>query len=247
MALVIVSALLVIFIITVVMRLAYTKKNKEIEKKVLLAIQLQEHIRDLEQDRESLKKSLYKKDLENNAAKEKLCQTHDKLSEAHDKLDQTREKLESTNKKLLHTNEKLNQKIIIIKSLISSKYEMLENLCRVVVESSDEKMARRKIAEKVTSLIEDMSIGDDTIKKIENKVNEIHDNLIFDLRKELPSLKEEDIRLYLYCVLGFSSAVITLFLKKDSINLIYSRKKRLKAKIHTLELEKRARFLYYID
>ena len=92
-----------------------------------------------------------------------------------------------------------------------------------------------------------MSIDDINIKNIERKVDEIHDNLMSDLRRELPSLKEEDIRLYLYSVLGFSLPVITLFLKKDSISQIYSRKKRLKAKINTLNPDKSARFLLYIN
>jgi len=232
-ALVILSALLVIFIITVVTRLAYTKKNKEIERKVLLAIQLQEHIYDLERDRDSLNESLENSYLENNMTNEKLKRTH--------------EELELTNRKLVNYNEKLNQNRAVIKSLLSSKFEMLENLCRVVVESNDEKTANKKIAKKVSSLIEDMSIDDNNIKNIERKVDEIHDNLMSDLRRELPSLKEEDIRLYLYSVLGFSLPVITLFLKKDSISQIYSRKKRLKAKINTLNPDKSARFLLYIN
>lgn len=232
-ALVILSALLVIFIITVVTRLAYTKKNKEIERKVLLAIQLQEHIYDLERDRDSLNESLENSYLENNMTNEKLKRTH--------------EELELTNRKLVNYNEKLNQNRAVIKSLLSSKFEMLENLCRVVVESNDEKTANKKIAKKVSSLIEDMSIDDNNIKNIERKVDEIHDNLMSDLRRELPSLKEEDIRLYLYSVLGFSLPVITLFLKKDSISQIYSHKKRLKAKINTLNPDKSARFLLYIN
>ncbi len=232
-ALVIVSALLIIFILTMVARSVYTKKNREIEKKVLLAIQLQEHINDLELDRDSLNESLERSYIENNMTNEKLKQTH--------------EKLELTNRKLVNYNEKLNQNSALIKSLLSSKYETLENLCRVVVESNDEKTTNKKIAKKVSSLIEDMSIGDDNIKNIERKVDEIHDNLMSDLRKELPSLKEDDFRLYLYCVLGFSLPVITLFLKKDSINQIYSRKKRLKAKINALGPNVSDRFLLYIN
>ncbi len=199
----------------------------------MLAIQLQEHIYDLERDRDSLNESLENSYLENNMTNEKLKRTH--------------EELELTNRKLVNYNEKLNQNRAVIKSLLSSKFEMLENLCRVVVESNDEKTANKKIAKKVSSLIEDMSIDDNNIKNIERKVDEIHDNLMSDLRRELPSLKEEDIRLYLYSVLGFSLPVITLFLKKDSISQIYSRKKRLKAKINTLNPDKSARFLLYIN
>ena len=85
-ALVILSALLVIFIITVVTRLANTKKNKEIERKVLLAIQLQEHIYDLERDRDSLNESLENSYLENNMTNEKLKRTHEELELTNRKL-----------------------------------------------------------------------------------------------------------------------------------------------------------------
>lgn len=133
----------------------------------------------------------------------------------------------------------------IIKSLMSTKYEMLEELSSILLVNNDTKVARRKIADAVTRIIDDFSIRSEKIVALENKVDLHHNNLMSDLKNDLPNLKEIDYRLYLFSVLGLSNATISLFLKEDKIEAIYNRKRRLKDKIKQLGEPKSARYLSY--
>lgn len=133
----------------------------------------------------------------------------------------------------------------IIKSLMSTKYELLEELSSILLLNNDTKVARRKIADAVTRIIDDFSIRSEKIVALENKVDLHHNNLMSDLKNDLPNLKEIDYRLYLFSVLGLSNATISLFLKEDKIEAIYNRKRRLKDKIKQLGEPKSERYLSY--
>lgn len=135
--------------------------------------------------------------------------------------------------------------IAMIRSLAAAKYELLEELTGIVICNSDTKVSRRKIADAVTRVIEDMSVGGDRIKKLEREVDRLHGNLYSDFKIDLPGLKEADYLLYLFSVLRLSNATITLFLKEDKVEAVYNRKRRLKDKIKQLSTEKKERYLQY--
>ncbi len=64
-------------------------------------------------------------------------------------------------------------------------------------------------------------------------------------RNDYPTLKEADVRLFLYSAMGFSARAISTFLN-ENINVIYNRKSRLKTKIANSSSEEKSRFLRYI-
>lgn len=134
----------------------------------------------------------------------------------------------------------------IIKSLMSTKFELLEELCSIVLCNTDTKIARRKIADSVTKIINDFSVRSGKIVLLEEKVNSGYSNLIDDFKKDLPNLKEVDYRLFLFSVLGLSNSTISLFLKESKIEAIYNRKRRLKDKIKQLDETKSIRYLSYL-
>jgi len=131
----------------------------------------------------------------------------------------------------------------VIKSLMSTKYELLEELSLIVLRNNDTKVARKKIADAVTRLIEDFSIHSEKIVLLEKKVDSLYDNLMSEFKKDLPNLKEVDYRLFLFSVLGLSNATISLFLKEDKIDAVYNRKRRLKDKLKQLGSPKSERYL----
>ncbi len=130
-----------------------------------------------------------------------------------------------------------------MRSLLSTRYGMLEELSYIVYRNSDSKTARRQIADSVEKVIDGMSIGGEKIKVLEQEVNILYDNIYSDFRTDLPDLKEADYRLFLFSVVGFSSAVIALFLKEEKIDAVYNRKRKLKQKIRQLGEEKTERYL----
>ncbi len=67
-------------------------------------------------------------------------------------------------------------------------------------------------------------------KSIEKKINGYLNNIIYDLRKDYPDIKDKDILFYCFHILGFSSSMIATIMKISMSNY-YVRKKRLKEKI----------------
>ncbi len=134
----------------------------------------------------------------------------------------------------------------VIKNLLSSKYQLLDELGSIIMQSSDTSAARKRIADAVTKIINDLTIGSGIISKLEEEVNSVHNNLLIDFRKDLPDLKEADYRLFLFSVLGLSNAVISLFLKEEKIEAVYNRRRRLKDKIKKLDEENNQKYMKFL-
>lgn len=132
------------------------------------------------------------------------------------------------------SNLKNSEAATLIKELSSSQYELLEQLIEIALQSKDQKVVRRRIADTVTKLFENLSIRSEKIEELEKKVDSRYNNLFSEFRTDLPNLKEADYMLFLFSVLGLSNAAISLFLKVDNINSVYERKRRLKNKIRQL-------------
>lgn len=146
-------------------------------------------------------------------------------------------------------NELSNRNSEIVKQiqeLVSTKYELLEKLCDITRQNSDTKVARKKIADAVTKLIDDLSIRSEKIIQMENKINQTEQNLIADFKNDLPELKEADYRLFLFSICKFSTPMISLFLKEEKTEAVYNRKKRLKDKIKRLDSPNSERYLKYL-
>ncbi len=131
----------------------------------------------------------------------------------------------------------------LMRSLLTSRYGMLEELSYIVYRNRDSNTARTQIADAVEKVIDGMSIGGDRLKVLEQEVNALYDNIYYDFMADCPNLKEADYRLFLFSVVGFSSAVIALFLKEEKLDAVYNRKRKLRQKIRQLNEEKVERYL----
>jgi hypothetical protein len=119
----------------------------------------------------------------------------------------------------------------LIQEIISSKYEMLDRLCNIIASTPDNKIARKKIADEVTNLIDKISINGSNMQRLENEVDRLFNNIYSSLKIDFPDLKELDYHLFILSALGFKPTAITFFLKQEKINFVYERKRRLKNKI----------------
>lgn len=116
-----------------------------------------------------------------------------------------------------------------IQSLLAERFTMIDNLCRTLYEAPS-RVAKKRISEEITSLIDQYSSDSKKLSELETLVNRHHNNILIKLRNEFPDLKDADIRLFMFSVLGFSNSAIAIFLKEEKITAIYDRRKRLKAK-----------------
>ncbi len=153
--------------------------------------------------------------------------------------DALRENLSKTKR----DNEKIHE---ILKLTLTDNLEIIDSFSNIIIQNPDSKNVRKKTADAVSRLIEDLSSSGEKVDILERKVDLAYDNLISDFKVDLPGLKDADYLLYLYSILKFSNVTISVILKEEKIEAIYNRKRRLKDKIKSLDENKKLRYLAYL-
>ena len=116
----------------------------------------------------------------------------------------------------------------------NSNFKILERLCEqyYVYEGTDNLQGRN--LKEVKSVIEGLREDPKALKGLEMMLDRNCGNLVTRLREQLPGLKAEDIRLFIFAACGFSSTTISTILEKDK-GIVYTRIWRLKGKISASE------------
>ncbi len=133
-----------------------------------------------------------------------------------------------------------------IDSLLDVRYEEFDMLCQEMYSSSNRSSIQKQIASKLNMMVDSFSSDIKKIKELQKFADLHHDNIVSELKKDLPSIKDIDHNLFLYVVLGFSTQAIALFLKAGKIDSIYERKRRLKDKIKQLDATKAQKYQAYL-
>lgn len=103
----------------------------------------------------------------------------------------------------------------------------MDTICSQYYESNDKK----SIAKELDKLIKDFTEDTQIINEIENDINRHYENLMTNLRAEVPTLTDNDCRLFIFAFQGFTTSSIALLLGETSKEAVYTRKSRLKTKI----------------
>ena len=143
-------------------------------------------------------------------------------------------------------NNNLEEANKTIKELINTKFDIINNLCVKYFENKTSLKAKKLISDEVDNLIKELS-SNKQIKELELQVDKYLDNIVHDLKNDLPHLKPQDYNLFLYSILGFSTTAITLLLGEEKNDAVYNRKARLKNKIKLLESNKQGRYLPFLN
>lgn len=146
---------------------------------------------------------------------------------------------------LSQSESKNSEAIATIKYILASKYTFLKDLCSIVLRYNNLHSAKQKIADSVTTLLENLSIQSERIVLLEKHVDKIYNNVFTSFRQDFSSLKDNDYRLFLFIILGLSNAAISLLLKEEKLSAIYERKRRLKEKIKNLPQEKQEMYIFF--
>lgn len=148
-------------------------------------------------------------------------------------------------KEVLETRNANHDTMIL--ELISDRFEILDNLCRVMYENGNSVQAKRRVSKEVDNLINQFSKDDGKISELSNYVDKHYDNIMSKFKADFPNLIKNDYLLFLYSIYGFSSSAIALFLGLDNVTGVYDRRKRLKGKIKVFRGENRQTFLDVLD
>lgn len=133
-----------------------------------------------------------------------------------------------------------------IQALFAEKYASIDKLCTIYYESKATKAMKRRISDEVENLICSFS-SDNRIAELEETINKNYSSILYHFKQDLPSLKQDDYRLFLYIALGFSNIAIALFLGEDEMEPVYNRKARLKTKIKKLETDRKNMYLAILE
>lgn len=115
-------------------------------------------------------------------------------------------------------------------SLYQSKFDLMRSLCYQYFVSENRIDAEKLMYGKVTSLIEDLRSDKKSQKKIEQMINQDLDDIMVNLRSEMPKFKEIDYILFSYIIIGFDAAVISQLTGVSESN-IYAHKRRIRLRI----------------
>ena len=153
----------------------------------------------------------------------RLKTLHARESDAIAQLTKLSKNLNTASARLADANEKVN-------NLFAARFATINNLCDEYYACYDSGKEQRQIFDKVKKLFAELSSDQTSYHDMIFYVNRYKDGLIDDLTEAFPKLKQSDIYLYIFCVLGFSSRSISI-LMSEKIEVVYNRKSRLKSRL----------------
>lgn len=112
--------------------------------------------------------------------------------------------------------------------LLENRFALIDSLCQTYYESHGTKAERKAIADKLKSEIE--AIRTDSFRDMEKAVNDCRNNILIKVKEALPGIKPEDYRLLVFIAGGLSTRTVSLLLG-ESVDVVYKRKSRLKARL----------------
>lgn len=112
--------------------------------------------------------------------------------------------------------------------LLDTRFALIDALCQTYYETQGTKTEKKAIVEKVKSEIE--CVRTDSFADMEKAVNDCRDNILATIREDFPVIKPDDYRLLVYLACGLSTRTISLLLD-ETVDVIYKRKSRLKARL----------------
>ena len=115
-----------------------------------------------------------------------------------------------------------------LRGLLENRFALIDSLCQTYYESQGTKSERKAIIGKVKSEIE--SLRSDSFDKMEQAVNDCRNDLLVKVRELYPEIKPDEYRLLVYLAGGLSIRSICLLIG-ESVEVIYKRKSRLKARL----------------
>lgn len=125
---------------------------------------------------------------------------------------------------------------------LSNRFDTIDQLCQTYYESHGTKTEKKAIADKVKSQIDGIKSDSGLFADMEQSLNDCNTGFIDNLHSDWPDIRPDDYRLLVYIACNLSNRTIAVLLG-ESIDVVYKRKSRLKAKIAVLHTPNAAQFM----
>ena len=147
---------------------------------------------------------------------------------------------------LLHQIESNKFMTESLKELFKQRYSIVNTLCAAYYESEGVKMEKKRIVLEVEQIIRTFANDTNRLEELTEYADKYTNGIYTAFKYDFPKCKNEDYRLFLYLIMGFSARSISLFLC-EKIEVIYNRKSRLKAKIKNSDVIRKTEYLSYCN
>lgn len=115
-------------------------------------------------------------------------------------------------------------------SMLSRRFNVIDDLCETYYATQGTKAERKSIVDRVRSQIDALKADEGLFSEMESAVNECLGDMLALFAEELPNLKRDDYRMMVYLACNLSNRTIALLIG-ESVDVVYKRKSRLKARI----------------
>ena len=116
------------------------------------------------------------------------------------------------------------------KHMSIAKFDVLERLCEQYYVYEGTPNLQEKVLKEVKSVIQGLRDDPKMLKGLEMMLDRNCEGIVRRLKEQLPKLKDEDVKLFIFAASGFSSTTISTIIEKDK-GIVYNRIWRLKGKI----------------
>lgn len=127
--------------------------------------------------------------------------------------------------------------------MFRSGYRRLGNLFEARHFAESQKQNEKVLCQKVAEILREIDGDRKGFRKLRKFIEDNLDRPISHLISDIPGLKEVDVQLFCYLVIGYDASLISLLMGIDSLNTVYSRKNRLVGRIKKLPPAKARRYL----
>lgn len=132
-----------------------------------------------------------------------------------------------------------------LSALEDTHIKTLTHLCNTYYDSYNNESTKSKIAKDALNTIIEIAENEDFFSRMETRLNESDDNLMFKFRSEITTLKDAEYKLYICNAIGLSIPAICLLLKEKR-DVIYARRLRLRTKIQESDAIDKETFLNHL-
>lgn len=134
----------------------------------------------------------------------------------------------------------------LIGSLFNEKIGHLDTLCKAFFKSEDGKQKDR-IFRQIKEVAANIRMDDDLFLSLENDLNRYCNNIMSKLRKQVPRIKGENLRIILLFFAGFSYETVYIILNKNSIESLKTARSRYRKEIIKSEAPDATFFLSMLE
>lgn len=141
------------------------------------------------------------------------------------------------------TEKKASKAHTVASELISNHFREFDTIFSESFEMDGNPQRQKRASNKVKALIKIFSSDENKLSDLEELADKHYNQAMSEIRQDFPDLKKEELRLFLYSILGFSIKTQGILLDKHSMAAIYSARRHFTEKLRKQNASKAEKYI----